>query len=132
MEAVLTQTLSQTAALHLVGGFSRKRRLQLGPLRAHLLILGFNVILAVLALILYQTTAQEQADGEMLQKTSNADLFVKGMPWTHQVDDLRAGVSVLLHGLARAKVLGFAHQQHLLWVVHCQAHLHMVNTHSKH
>lgn len=48
--------------------------------------------------------------------------------WTHHVDDLRAGVSVLLHGLAGAVVLSFTHQQHLLWVVDCQAHLHMFNT----
>ena len=48
--------------------------------------------------------------------------------WTHHVDDLRAGVSVLLHGLAGAVVLSFTHQQHLLWVVHRQAHLHMFNT----
>lgn len=43
---------------------------------------------------------------------------------THQVDDLRAGLAVLLGRLAGAEVLGIAHQQHLLRVIHRQAHLH--------
>lgn len=51
-----------------------------------------------------------------------------GRSRTHHVDDLRARVSVLLHGLAIAVVLSFTHQQHLLWVIHRQAHLRMFNT----
>lgn len=56
VEAVLTQTLPQAAAvaaaLYLVGCFPGERRLQLSPLGAHLLVLGLDVILAVLALVL--------------------------------------------------------------------------------
>lgn len=48
--------------------------------------------------------------------------------WTHHVDNLRAGVSVFLYAFAGAKVLSFTHQQHLLWVIHCQADLQMFNT----
>lgn len=56
MESILTQALSQAAAaLHLIGSFTRKRGLQLRPLRAHLLVLGLDVILAKLALKLEQT-----------------------------------------------------------------------------
>lgn len=56
VESIVTQTLSQAAAaFHLIGSFSRKGGLQLCPLWAHLLILGLDVILAVLALKLQQT-----------------------------------------------------------------------------
>lgn len=56
VESLLTQTLPQAAAatFHLIGSLSRKGRLQLCPLGAHLLILGLDVVLAVLALKLEQ------------------------------------------------------------------------------
>lgn len=53
VESIMTQTLSKATSLQLVRNLSRKRWLQLRPLWAHLLILGLNVVLAVLALILY-------------------------------------------------------------------------------
>lgn len=46
--------------------------------------------------------------------------------WTHHINNLRARVSILLHGLAGTIVLSFTHQQQLLWVIHCQADLHML------
>lgn len=52
VEAVLTDALPEADALHLVGRLSGERRLQLGPLGAHFLVLGFDVILAVLAFVL--------------------------------------------------------------------------------
>lgn len=69
VEAILTQTLPQAAAvaaaLHLVGRFAGERRLQLGPLGAHLLVLGLDVILAVLALVLQADNTHTSGDGEM-------------------------------------------------------------------
>lgn len=68
VEAVLTQSLPQAAtaaALHLVGRFPGKRRLQLSPLGAHLLVLGLDVILAVLALVLQAEHTHTIIGGEM-------------------------------------------------------------------
>lgn len=78
VEAVLTQTISQAAALHLVGSFPRERWLQLCPLRAHLLILGLNVILAVLALILCRNNHTETSRRWDTAENfwSHGDLFI--------------------------------------------------------
>lgn len=83
MESILAQALSQAAAaaFHLIGNFTRKRGLQLCPLGAHLLILGLDVVLAVLALKLYQTkrpclrcdtVLQMQAEGGMGKMSKGA------------------------------------------------------------
>lgn len=47
---------------------------------------------------------------------------------TNHVNYLRAWLSVPLHTLADTVVLSFTHQQHLLWVIHRQAHLHTFHT----
>lgn len=69
MEAVLTQTLPQAGevagALRLVGCLPGERRLQLGPLGAHLLVLGLDVVLAVLALVLQADNTHTSGDGEI-------------------------------------------------------------------
>lgn len=118
VEPVLTQTPPQAAdgPFHLAGSFPGEGGLQLGPLGAHLLVLGLDVILAVLALEL--GTGDSDTCEAALAKTPE-----RRGGRAHQVDDLRAGVPVPLGGLAGAEVLGLPHEEDLLWVVHRQAYL---------